>query len=566
MGCLPSRNYENHQTTTATATTPFLPRTKSFFRRLSSRKATIPSQPLLPSPSDSSHRAQKLRRLQSPGVVVLIDASNLETEGQKLAWELAHGRAGRDESWRIRYDHLLTLIAKRGDLASTTKPRDIIDAHCISSERHLVRNRFVPGRKTWARLGITFTIPSSRNFVPPRQHPRHRPPVNSSPQRTEPSDSSYTRAEKAVDHTLVRIMTQEFEGLQLLYPNRQDRPRRTIALVAGDFDYVDVVEQARLSGCNVEMWYWTGRTSMSTQWIREESKRHDALGTLSFYDLRDHFEFLTTHDEISGDELPGDRPDRLSLNSERSIPEAAMRLGGETGQRRFSNLRSEQNQEHAQPPTSEVRRLTPVGPSVPWKDGGPPSPFTLSVSSPAPHLHSPMKPSFSQPGESAVPRCSFREFCNQEGCELWHTEAERRHFDLYHGKGRYRLAKTKVCKGGKLCKANAKRYGLCPFLHEEEQPLCVQCLLIHPERPCDVERVRPINALEARPLVKKGYLVDLLMVKSSVGQPSSSRSTSRTSGTSDSTSFRTDSISIAGNRKTPQSSAGSNDVSMSSAP
>lgn len=50
---------------------------------------------------------------------------------------------------------------------------------------------------------------------------------------------------------------------------------------------------------------------------------------------------------------------------------------------------------------------------------------------------------------------------------------------------------------------------------------------------CKTIRGVPINALEARPLVKNGYLVDLLVAKSTVEQPSSSRSASQTTKGSD---------------------------------
>lgn len=349
--------------------------------------------------------------------------------------------------------------------------------------------------------------------------------------------------EKAVDHTLVRIMTQEFEGLQLLHPNRKDRPRRTVALVAGDFDYVDVVEQARLSGCDVEMWYWTGRASLSTQWIREESRRHDALGTFTFYDLREHFDFLTAKDDDYPAELPGDRPDRFSLSSERSAADGPINLGGAIGRRRFSNPNRERKQEQVPPSTPEIRRVALTESIVmPWTGGESPSPFAGSITSQASQLHSPVRGGHLLRDGRSVPRCSFREFCNQEGCKQRHTGPERCHFRLHGGRGRYRLAKTKACKGGKLCKANAKRYGVCPFLHGGEEILCVKCLQVHGAQTCEVERIRPINALEARQLVRKGYLVDLLMTKSTVGQPSSSRSTSRTSGISDGSSIKTESI------------------------
>lgn len=106
----------------------------------------------------------------------------------------------------MNYEHFLELIAKKGDLSN---PHNIVAAHCISSERQLVRNRFTPGPKTWVRLGVTFTIPSSCNFVASRRSGDYRGGATS-PQFPEPADLGFTRMEKAVDHTLVPIITQEF--------------------------------------------------------------------------------------------------------------------------------------------------------------------------------------------------------------------------------------------------------------------------------------------------------------------------------------------------------------------
>lgn len=450
--------------------------------------------------SKDSYYSAKIRRLNASGVFILIDASNFELEGQKLSHQLRFRKAGVDPSWRPHYGKLISLISS--NLEQNTS-RDIVATHVISSEGMLARNQFSPGRNTWKRLGITFTIPNSRNYPNAKRNGE---------------DEAFTRGEKGVDQTLVRIMTQEFEGLHLLHGDSRKRPKRTFALVAGDFDYVDVVEQARLSGNDVEIWYWTGRKAMSTQWVREESRRHDRIGTLTFHDLREHFQSLTAIlDEeelkIQGMEIGGDRPDRLSFGSggtpliggKRRTPRKKntgsssvtpkIRLGGGVGNRRVG-------EKGDRTPTSSV--LT----SELGADGG-------SFSDNSGMVRGGMEEvDFDENRE----RCPLREFCNVQGCQKRHTEAERLHFSLHGGKGRYKLRRVKKSKGKRKSRNAEQNSGSNGVLLQNEQNFCIKCLKVHEKKECFVERNRPINPLEARPLIQEGYLIDMLVAKSLHGK------------------------------------------------
>lgn len=196
------------------------------------------------SPISASRRTEKIRRLQMPGILVLINVSNFEVGGARAAARLyPHLSANK-----LSYARLLNLIASPD---STFSNRQIVSAHAIISQ-----NTF-----TQQVAGLTITAPPLRNS----QH-----------------------VERSADHSLVRLMTQEFEGVHLL----GCAPQRTFCVVAASDDCIDVVRHARFSGCDVELWFWLDSNVVPTIWAMEMSFEHDNIGALRIYDLHQSFLFL----------------------------------------------------------------------------------------------------------------------------------------------------------------------------------------------------------------------------------------------------------------------------------
>lgn len=98
---------------------------------------------------------------------------------------------------------------------------------------------------------------------------------------------------------IVRIMAEDYMRVDLLgCPD----PGRTICLVSGDANYLDIVKRARYATCNVEQWFWTSSSAWSSLWLAEESDQHRSHGSFTIHDLTPYGSFLANHQRFS--ELP----------------------------------------------------------------------------------------------------------------------------------------------------------------------------------------------------------------------------------------------------------------------
>lgn len=182
--------------------------------------------------------ADKLRRLQTPGVVILIDGDALQNA---LSIALT---ASFSISSTISYTTLLTLLSTT---AHTHPARSVVTAHLISSMP-------VPNAGS---AGLT--VHSAAVVVP----------------------------------TLVRILAQESEGVQLI---ARATNRSFTLVIPPALHYLDIVRHARFSGCDVDLWHLSDPPS---EWTAEASVAHENVGALRLHDIRPFLSLISISDGSS---------------------------------------------------------------------------------------------------------------------------------------------------------------------------------------------------------------------------------------------------------------------------
>lgn len=114
-------------------------------------------------------------------------------------------------------------------------------------------------------------------------------------------------------------------------------------------------------------------------------------------------------------------------------------------------------------------------------------------------------------GGNVRDRCWLREFCQRTDCMFAHTAAEYE-FWKRNGGNRYHLAKQKACTR-QLCNPARAKWKVCTYLHEEvgERPVCAACLRMHDRTtPCEISRENPIDDAQAKVLLKRGYITEVI--------------------------------------------------------
>lgn len=198
---------------------------------LSNHNISSPSADVIP-----LRHADKLRRLQTPGVVILIDVDALQN-----ALPIALNAAFSISS-TISYTTLLTLLSTS---AHTHPARSVVTAHLISS---------IPIPNA---VSAGLSVHSTAVVVP----------------------------------TLVRILAQESEGVQLI---ARATNRSFTLVIPPSLHYLDIVRHARFSGCDVDLWHLSDPPS---EWTAEASVAHENVGALRLHDIRPFLSLISTSDD-----------------------------------------------------------------------------------------------------------------------------------------------------------------------------------------------------------------------------------------------------------------------------
>lgn len=206
---------------------------------------------------DSFKAHNRIRRMNTPGLVVFIDVQNLSCAVARYRNPGCH-QLGKSQ-WHdkinksrddILTDNLLAEIVGASKIEGSS--RCLVDAYAVSL-------RGVSPVTNCLKFKLTVGGPH-----------------------------------KSIDDSvLIRLFTEELTALRLANATSQ----RTFALVAGDGDYYDIVRTALRSGCNVELWFVDGKSVNSAYRALENrfKSRSNGNGIFRMMDLTNWIRGLSTN-------------------------------------------------------------------------------------------------------------------------------------------------------------------------------------------------------------------------------------------------------------------------------
>jgi hypothetical protein len=186
---------------------------------------------------------------QTPGMVVLVDNSNLWIEGQKVSAARQRLQQRQDPSFRINIGSVCKVVKdKRGPTAlvkvygSTPPPTDAVWKAMEGGDQHVI-------------------VDLSKR-------------------------SSWTGKEKMVDNKIGGLVAYDVGALQTAARYGSDLiASRCYCIVSGDKDYLPSCRLALAAGIHVEMWSW--RHALANSYTTLAGEYADGLFTARFLD--DHF-------------------------------------------------------------------------------------------------------------------------------------------------------------------------------------------------------------------------------------------------------------------------------------